>query len=79
MAPTDKGSSSKWTQVQVKALCGGDLVYDKVRKALMRMFGADHKPNPKDLTKAGREETFYEEHIEDEAFYERRGLRPELG
>ena len=60
----------RWTHVQVKALCGGDLVYEKVNKALMRMFGADHKPNPKDLMKAGREETFYEEHIEDEAFYE---------
>ena len=40
--------------MQVKALCGGDLLYDKVSKALMRMFGADHKPNPEDLMNAGR-------------------------
>ena len=60
----------KWTHVQIKALCGGDLEYTKVSNALMRMFGADHKPNPKDLSRVGREENFYGEGVEDEAFYE---------
>ena len=43
----------KWTHVQIKALCSGDLAYDKVSNALMKMFGADHKPNPKDLVRPG--------------------------
>ena len=36
----------KWTHVQVKSMCGGELDYDKVSLALMRMFGGDHRPNP---------------------------------
>ena len=39
----------KWTHVQVKSMCGGDMEYDKVSQALMRMFGGDHRPNSKDL------------------------------
>lgn len=30
----------KWTHAQAKALCGGDLKYEDVSKALTRMFGA---------------------------------------
>ena len=64
----------KWTHVQVKSMCGGELDYDKVSLALMRMFGGDHRPNPKDLNRQGREETFYEEdHGEDDCYYEEDG------
>ena len=63
----------KWTHVQIKALCQGELEYEKVQKALMKMFGGDHKPNTKDLRTGGKDETFYEEEWEaydDEDAYE---------
>eukprot|EP00913_Durusdinium_trenchii_P000385 g353.t1 len=63
----------KWTHVQIKALCQGELEYEKVQKALMKMFGGDHKPNTKDLRTGGKDETFYEEEWEvydDEKAYE---------
>ena len=63
----------KGTHVQIKALCQGELEYEKVQKALMKMFGGDHKPNTKDLRTSGKEETFYEEEWEvydDEEAYE---------
>ena len=53
----------RWTHVQVKALCQGDLDYEKVHKALMKMFGGDHRPNPKDLQ---RSTTWTEVFFEDE-------------
>eukprot|EP00913_Durusdinium_trenchii_P017657 g16596.t1 len=53
-------------------MCGGDLDYDKVSKALIRMFGGDHKPSSRDLGRqsnpSAKEETYYEE--EDEIWYE---------
>ena len=62
----------RWTHVQIKAMCGGDLDYDKVSKALIRMFGGDHKPSSRDLGRqsnpSAKEETYYEE--EDEIWYE---------
>ena len=39
----------KWTHLQVKALCGGTLEYQKVAQALLKVFGGDHRPNVKDL------------------------------
>ena len=36
----------------MKALCQGDLDYEKVHKALMKMFGGDHRPNPKDFQRS---------------------------
>ena len=63
----------KWTHVQVKALCGGDLDYEKVHKALMKMFGGDHKPNPKDLQRTTTTtEVYFEddyEVVDDEGYY----------
>ena len=38
----------KWTHVQIEALYNADLEYDKMSSALMRIFRADRKPNPKD-------------------------------
>ncbi|CAL1128360.1 unnamed protein product [Cladocopium goreaui] len=38
----------RWTHVQVKAMCNGDMSVDRVSKALIRMFGGDSKPNAKD-------------------------------
>ena len=38
----------RWTHVQVKAMCNGDMSVDRVSKALIRMFGGDSKPNTKD-------------------------------
>eukprot|EP00913_Durusdinium_trenchii_P004613 g4282.t1 len=62
----------KWTHVQIKALCQGKLEYEKVQKALMKMFGGDHKPNAKDLRVAGKDDAFFEEEWEayddDEAY-----------
>ena len=60
----------KWTHVQIKALCGGDLEYEKVSSALMRMFGADHKPNPKDLMRIGKDDNFYGETADEEVLVE---------
>lgn len=61
-------------------MCAGDLEYEKVGKALIRMFGGDHQPNAKDLairsSPTSKEETFLEEDDEEwyeedeEAFYE---------
>ena len=46
-------------------MCAGDLEYDKVGKALIRMFGGDHRPNARDLVRSSannpKEETYYEE------------------
>ena len=62
----------RWTHVQLKAMCGGDLDYDKVSKALVRMFGGDHRPNARDLGRANpssvKEENYYED--EEEIWYE---------
>ena len=62
----------RWTHVQLKAMCGGDMDYEKVSKALVRMFGGDHRPNARDLGRAvpsnAKEENYYEE--EDEIWYE---------
>ena len=38
----------RWTHVQVKAMCNGDMSVDRVSRALIRMFGGDSKPNAKD-------------------------------
>ena len=43
----------KWTHLQVKGLCSGELVYAKVTQALLKLFGGDHKPNARDLFKVG--------------------------
>ena len=32
---------AKWTHAQIKALCQGELEYEKVHKELMKMFGED--------------------------------------
>ena len=61
----------KWTHVQVKSMCGGELDYDKVSLTLMRMFGRDHRPNPKDLQRHRREKAFHEEEqAADDCYYE---------
>ena len=62
----------RWTHVQVKSMSGGDMDYEKVATALMRMFGGDSKPNVKDL-KSSKDEGFYEEEEEvdfEEEWYE---------
>ena len=43
-----------WTEVQVKTMCFGDLQVDKVTEALLKIFGPDHVPNQKDLTRVAR-------------------------
>ena len=63
----------RWTHIQVKALCGGDLDYEKVHKALMKMFGGDHKPNPKDLQRTTTTiEVYFEDDydvVDEEGYY----------
>ena len=60
----------RWTYVQVKSMCGGDIDYEKVVKALIRMFGGDSKPNPRDLSKSFQSgDAFFEDEY-DEEFYE---------
>ena len=55
----------RWTHVQIKSMCAGDLDYDKVGKALIRMFGGDHVPSARDLlvrsTNTGKDEVYYED------------------
>ena len=69
----------RWTHVQIKAMCSGDLEYEKVGKALIRMFGGDHQPNARDLmtrpSPSNKDEVYIEEEDEwcdeaDEAYYE---------
>ena len=60
----------RWTHVQVKSMCDGDLDYDKVAKALIRMFGGNSKPNPRDLNKSFQTSENFFEDVEDEEFYE---------
>ena len=60
----------KWTHVQVKSMCGGELEYGKVGQALVRMFGGDSKPNPKDLARLGKDDIFYEDEPHEDAFYQ---------
>ena len=50
-------------------MCGGDMEYSKVSQALMRMFGGDHRPNPKDFGKINKDDVFYED-FDDEVYYE---------
>ena len=42
----------RWTHVLIKSMCAGDLEYEKVGRALVRMFGGDHKPSARDLGRA---------------------------
>ena len=69
----------RWTHVQIKSMCGGDLDYDKVGKALIRMFGGDHKPSARDLgrmvSSGAKEETYYEE--DDEEWFEEAAIAEE--
>ena len=61
---------SCWTHLQIKALRHGELEYEAVHKALLRVFGGDHKPNHKDLGgKHIKDDLFFEEDV-DEEFYE---------
>ena len=62
----------KWMFVQIKTMCNGELEYEKVAKALLRVFGGDHKPNAKDLARSSREENYFEDEVdaEEEAWYE---------
>ena len=69
----------RWTHVQVKALCQGELEYEKVHKALMKMFGGDHRPNPKDLMKmtGSSNDVMFEDDYDiddEEGFYEEEDL-----
>ena len=61
----------RWTHLQVKSLCNGQLTYQKVSQALMKMFGGDHKPNMRDLQKttAAADNNYYADVSEDQAFY----------
>ena len=68
-----RSGTPKWTHVQVKALCKGELDYEEVQRALLRMFGGDHKPNTKDIgpvAKSSKDEFFYEEDYDEEFYYE---------
>ena len=62
----------RWTHVQIKSMCAGDLEYEKVAKALVRMFGGDHKPNARDLGRVqqanNKDDVLYEE--DDSEWYE---------
>ena len=61
----------RWTHVQIKAMCSGDLEYEKVGKALIRMFGGDHRPQTRDLVRPGttvKEEAYFED--EDDEWFE---------
>ena len=64
----------RWTHVQVKAMCNGDMSVDKVSKALIRMFGGDSKPNAKDsvlYVDAEDDGDFYDDdYIHDEVYYQ---------
>ena len=60
----------KWTHIQVKSLCGGELQYQRVAQALMKMFGGDHKPNVRDLFRAGTSEANFVDDEGADVFYE---------
>ena len=62
----------KWMFVQIKTMCNGELEYEKVAKALLRVFGGDHKPNSRDLARGAKDESFYEDEVDEqeEAWYE---------
>ena len=62
----------RWTRVQIKAMRAGELEYEKASRALIRMFGADHKPNARDLgralpssTKDDANDAFYENEVDE--------------
>ena len=62
----------RWMFVQIKTMCNGELEYERVAKALLRVFGGDHKPNAKDLARHGKDDAFFEDEIEEdeEVWYE---------
>ena len=62
----------KWMFVQIKTMCNGELEYEKVAKALLRVFGGDHKPNSRDLARGAKDESFYEDEVDEqeETWYE---------
>lgn len=68
-----RSGAPRWTHVQVKALCHGNLEYEAVHKALLRVFGGDHKPNVKDVASfnetSNKDELFFEDDYEEE-YYE---------
>ena len=44
--------------------CG--LEYERVAKALLRVFGGDRKLNAKDLARHGKDDAFYEDVVEED-------------
>ena len=65
----------RWTHVQVKAICNGDMSVDRVSKALIRMFGGDSKPNTKNSILKGEvhymdNDDDYEDYGFDDVYYQ---------
>ena len=49
-----RATTPNWMLPQAKALCQGRLETARVRSALLKMFGGDSKPSPKDLHRPAR-------------------------
>ena len=61
----------RWTHLQVKALCGGTLEYNKVAQALLKVFGGDHRPNQKDLFRgSGETSQAFVNDVNEEIYYD---------
>jgi hypothetical protein len=44
----------KWTETQARSLCGGKMTVEAIEPALLRVFGADHVADARDITRAGK-------------------------
>jgi hypothetical protein len=47
----------KWTETQVRSLCSGKMIVELIEPALLKIFGADHLADARDITRAGRATT----------------------
>ena len=41
-----------WTEVQVRTVCAGNMDCGKIEKALVQIFGADHRPHVRDVARS---------------------------
>jgi hypothetical protein len=47
----------KWTETQVRSLCGGKTTVELIEPELLHIFGADHIADACDITRSSKADT----------------------
>jgi hypothetical protein len=47
----------KWTETQIRTMCGGKMTVELIEAALLKVFGADHTADARDITRASKSGT----------------------